>query len=278
MLHSLKTSYISVLKDFAASSASFKLLRTASQAKSQQVTTARTLYVLDSSFNPPTRAHYRIARSALLQDHGSSPKRLLLLLATQNADKATMPTSLGDRLMMMTLFAEELLNDIHQDEPPLTVDVGLIKQPYFHDKAAAIDESDVYQEQPQQVHLIGFDTLIRIFNTKYYPPDHHLGVLGPFLTRHRLRATYRTHDEWGNRQEQDQYVKDIADGKRVGEGVQSKWARQLTLVEGRHEGEDNVSSTLARRAANDGPAELDKYVMPTVRDWIILEKLYLGNS
>lgn len=277
MLRPFKASFTSAVKDFAASSASFKLLRTVSPAKSKQVSTARTLYVFDSSFNPPTRAHRRIARSALLQDHGSAPKRLLLLLATQNADKATMHTSLGDRLVMMALFAEELLYDIRQGEPPL-IDVGLIKQPYFHDKAAAVDGSDIYQEQPQQVHLIGFDTLVRIFNTKYYPPDHHLGVLGPFLNKHRLRATYRTDDEWGNRQEQDQYVKDIADGKRVAEGAQSEWARQLTLVEGRQEGEDNVSSTLARKAAKDGPAQLDKYVVPTVRDWIISEKLYLENS
>jgi nicotinamide-nucleotide adenylyltransferase len=280
MLHSLKASFASVLKDFAASSSSFKLVRTSPHPKSSQATVniARTLYVLDASFNPPNKAHHRIATSALLNDDGASPKRLLLLLATQNADKAIKPASMEDRLVMMTLFAHELLYDVEQQGISPLIDVGLVKQPYFHDKATAVDESGLYQGSPQQVHLIGFDTLIRIFNTKYYPPVHKLRVLQPFLSKHRLRATYRTEGEWGSREGQDQYVQDIANGKRLGEGAQSEWAEHLALVEGRQEGEDVVSSTLARKSAKSDPDQLDKYVMPTVREWIVSEKLYLEED
>ncbi|KAF7508212.1 hypothetical protein GJ744_009509 [Endocarpon pusillum] len=277
MLRSFKASCASVLRDLANSPSSFKLVRTVPHSESSPATAAKTLYVLDGSFNPPTKAHHRIATSALSEDRGSAPKRLLLLLATQNADKARMPASLEDRLVMMTLFAHELLYDLQQEVPPL-IDIGLVKQPYFHDKAAAVDESGIYPKSPQQVHLVGFDTLIRIFNTKYYPPDHHLRVLEPFLSKHRLRATYRTDDEWGSRLEQDRYIQDIADGKRTDEGAQRDWARQLTLVEGRRDGEDIVSSTLARKAAKSDPSQLDKYVMPTIRDWIISEKLYLDGK
>ena len=277
MLRSFRASCASVLRDFANSPSSFKLVRTVPRAESSPAIAAKTLYVLDGSFNPPTKAHHRIATSALLEDHGSAPKRLLLLLATQNADKARMPASLEDRLVMMTLFAHELLYDVQQAAPPL-IDIGLVKQPYFHDKAAAVDESDVYLGSPQQIHLIGFDTLIRIFNTKYYPPDYRLRVLEPFLSKHRLRATYRTDDEWGSRQEQDRYIQDIADGKRADEGAQREWARQLSLVEGRRDGEDIVSSTLARKVAKSDLSQLDKYIMPTVRDWIISEKLYLEGE
>lgn len=275
MLRSFKASCASVLKEFAASSSSFKVVRTASYAKSLSITPAKTLYVFDGSFNPPTNAHHRVATSALLNDHGSTPKRLLLLLATQNADKATMLASLEDRLVMMTLFAHELLYDVQQE---VSIDVGLVKQPYFHDKAAAVDDSDVYPGSPQQVHLVGFDTLIRVFNTKYYPPDHHFHVLEPFLSKHRLRATYRADDDWGSRQEQDQYVQDIANGKRAAEGAKREWAQQLALVEGRQEGEDLVSSTLARKAAKSDTEKLDKYVMPTVRDWILSERLYMAEN
>ncbi len=277
MLRSFRASCAAVLRDFAKSPSSFKLVRTVPLAESSLATAAKTLYVLDGSFNPPTKAHHRIATSALFEDHGSAPKRLLLLLATQNADKARIPASLEDRLVMMTLFAHELLFDVQQAAPPL-IDIGLIKQPYFHDKAAALDESGIYPGSPQQVHLIGFDTLIRIFNNKYYPPEHHLRVLEPFLRQHRLRATYRTDDEWGSRQEQDQYIQDIADGSRTDEGAQRGWARQLTLVEGRQDGEDVVSSTLAREAAKCDPSLLDKYVKPSIRDWIISEKLYLEDE
>ena len=278
MLRSLKVSCASVLKDFVESSSSFRLVRTVPSTKSPPPTIAKALYVLDASFNPPTKAHHRIATSALLNDDGTPPKRLLLLLATHNADKANKPASMEDRLVMMTLFAHELLHDVQQQGLSPLIDVGLVKQPYFHDKAAAVDESDVYQGAPQQVHLIGFDTLIRIFNTKYYPPEHKLRVLQPFLSKHRLRATYRTDDEWGTRGGQDQYVQDIAHGKRLDDGAQHEWVGHIAFVEGHREGEDAVSSTLARRTAKNDPAQLDKYVMPTIREWIISEKLYLDGD
>jgi nicotinamide-nucleotide adenylyltransferase len=278
MLRSLRASCATILKEFTSSSSSFKLVRTIPQTKAPPASVAKTLYVLDSSFNPPTKAHHRIATSALSKDEAQGPKRLLLLLATQNADKATKPASFEDRLVMMTLFAHELLYDVQQQGMCPLIDVGLIKQPFFHDKAAAVDESGAYPGPPQQVHLIGFDTLIRIFNTKYYPPEHSLKVLEPFLGKHRLRATYRADDEWGNRREQDQYVQDIADGKRLSEGAESEWAKQLSLVEGRQEGEPVISSTLVRNAAKNNPADLDKYVMPTIRDWIISEKLYAKDD
>ena len=276
MLRSLKASFTSVLKDFAASPLSFKVVRTIPRAQSPPATIlVRTLYVLDASFNPPTKAHHRIATSALLTDDGAFPKRLLLLLATQNADKAIKPASMEDRLVMMILFAHELLYDVQQQGLSPLVDIGLVKQPYFHDKAAAIDRSKFYQESPQQVHLIGFDTLIRIFNTKYYPPDHNFWVLRPFLSKHRLRATYRTDNEWGSREGQDRYVRDIAEGKRLSEGAQPEWAEHLALVECSRKSEDIVSSTMARKSAKNDLAQLDKYVMPTIREWIVSGKLYL---
>jgi nicotinamide-nucleotide adenylyltransferase len=278
MLRSFKASCGSVLKEFVVSPSSFKLVKTIPSTRLPPCSVAKTLYVLDSSFNPPTKAHHRIAESALLNDHGSAPKRLLLLLATQNADKANMPASLEDRLVMMTLFAHELLYDINEQGLSPLIDVGLVKQPYFHDKAAAVDGSDVYPGSPQQVHLVGFDTLIRIFNTKYYAPDHNLRVLEPFLSKHRLRATYRTDDGWCSRHQQDQYVQDIADGGRLNDGAQREWAQQLSLVEGRGEGEEIISSTLARKAAKNDPAHLVKYVMPTVREWIVSEKLYMEDE
>ena len=278
MLRSLKASYTSVLKDFAGSSSPFRLVRTVPFAQSPPAAVAKTLYVLDGSFNPPTKAHHRIATSALLNEPGAVPKRILLLLATQNADKANKPASMEDRLVMMTLFAHELLHDVQQQSLSPLIDIGLVKQPYFHDKAAAVDDSDVYPGPPQQVHLIGFDTLIRIFDTKYYPPDHNLRVLAPFLSKHRLRATYRTDDEWGSREAQDQFVQDIANGKRLDKGAKPEWARQLSLVSGRQGGEDVVSSTLARNAAKNDPARLDMYVLPTIREWIVSEQLYLEGS
>ena len=80
----------SALSSFASSANTFRVLfsiPSQSQSSSTAIPPPRTLYVLDSSFNPPTRAHLKIATSAVRQDKGAEPKRLILLLATQNADK-----------------------------------------------------------------------------------------------------------------------------------------------------------------------------------------------
>ncbi|KAF7946140.1 hypothetical protein EAE96_009144 [Botrytis aclada] len=78
--------------------------------------TPQTLYILDSSFNPPTLAHAHICLSAL-NDHYSSSElghtnaRLLILLSTQNADKKISGASLEERLVGMECFANDLLTN-----------------------------------------------------------------------------------------------------------------------------------------------------------------------
>jgi len=122
------------LKAFAASTSTFQLLITVPVSRSPSTSPPKTLYVLDSSFNPPTTAHLRIASSALEHDpSGSCPKRLLLLLATQNADKASKPASFEHRLAMMTLFAQDLQSHLrnsnaasgHPEVAP--VDIGVTR-------------------------------------------------------------------------------------------------------------------------------------------------------
>ena len=280
MLRQMKASYTSALKDFASSSATFRVLRSIPTNNTPDSSPTKSLYVLDSSFNPPSCMHMQIATSALQYDRGAKPHRLLLLFATQNADKAPKPASFEDRLVMMTLFAQELQYEAGKSlkEGRPAVDIGVTKLPYYHDKATSTDESGIYNGQPEQVHLTGFDSLIRVFNAKYYPPDHTFAVLEPFLSKHRLRVTYRPDDEWGGREEQNNYVQDIADGKREREGAKSEWADRIELVEGKAEGEEVVSSTKARKAAKNDPRSLGKYVTPAVRDWITSENLYLEGE
>jgi len=276
ILQQRKALYASALRDFAASSVAFRVLRSIPSSDPPSSSPTKTLYVLDSSFNPPSRAHMRIATSALHHDRGARPHRFLLLFATQNADKAPRPASSEDRLVMMTLFALELQQEIGRSlgEIGPTVDIGVIKLPYYHDKAVAIDESGIYEGHPQQVHLTGFDSLIRIFNTKYYPPAYTLAPLEPFLGKHRLRVTYRTDGPWGGREEQEKYVQDIADGLRENEGAKREWASGIELVDGKADGEEVVSSTQARKAANEDPSSLGKYVTRSVQEWILSERLY----
>ncbi|KAJ5136467.1 hypothetical protein N7448_005021 [Penicillium atrosanguineum] len=224
----LRTKYASLLQQFAASAKDLEVLTSVSTERNSP---AKTLYVLDSSFNPPTCAHLRIASTALLERLDPS-SRLLLLLATQNADKATKPAPFEDRLAMMELFAHDLRTHLANTKANMassepteemknipSIDIGVTKKPYFVDKAAEIEACDFYPTPLEQVHLTGYDTLIRILNPKYYPPEHNLKPLIPLFSQHRLRVTLRPSDEWGSKEEQREFVDSIARGDMEKNGV-----------------------------------------------------------
>lgn len=298
MRHRLKQ-FQSALSSFTSSPSTFQIISSIPTRPSPPP--PQTLYVLDSSFNPPTLAHLRIATSALAQDRGAPPKRLLLLLATQNADKPAKPASFEQRLAMMTIFAEDLRKACWPsrsasvgredgvegrengegdttDEDGATIDIAVTKHPYFIDKASAIISSGAYPPQVTQVHLVGYDTLIRLLDPKYYPPTHTLAPLEPFLGKHRLRVTYRTDADWGDREKQEEYLRRLAAGDREREGGRREWAGRIEFVEGRREGEEVVSSTKVREAAKKGDKEmLGKLVTQGVAEWVLQERLYVDD-
>ncbi|KAL7926459.1 hypothetical protein ACQKWADRAFT_309292 [Trichoderma austrokoningii] len=232
------------------------------------------LVVLDSSFNPPTRAHAEMAKSAL---KWAASARLMLLLSVNNADKAPKPASFATRLGMMEGFGHELLKSFADagggDGPE--IDLAVTKMPYFHDKARAIAESGFYAE-PEQIFLAGFDTVIRIFNPKYYGSAEEGGMraaLGPFFDRARLRVTMRTDDEWGGEDEQVEYVRRLGEDQLDEVGGDKAWAGRVDLVEGRKG--SGVSSSRVRELVKGGrKQELEEMVDGEVLGWIEEEGLY----
>lgn len=246
------------------------------------------LHILDASFNPPTKAHLAIATSALKDAPSEFPtaKRLLLLLATCNADKPAQPASFEDRLVMMTILAHDIIRDLDQpstkegQEAAIRVDVAVTKHPYFIDKASAIEESGTYLshgigKSPEQVHLIGFDTLLRLLDPKYYPSDRGLGHLEPFFEKCRVRVTMRPGDAWGDVDAQDSYVKALSHGMIEEKGGRKKWATRIELVKGRAEAGLTVSSTKARDAARQhDPETLGTLVTEGVKCYILDGQLY----
>ncbi|KAJ9646136.1 uncharacterized protein PV06_01966 [Exophiala oligosperma] len=324
-LQSLRSQFARALTDFASSSSStFKVLRSVPSSSPPSSSPIRTLYVLDSSFNPPSKAHLALVKNALktteflstssaqsgTSSSASKPalgtsfseSRVLFLLATVNADKTPEPADFPDRLVMMTLMAEELRSAFSTDPP--VVDVGITKKPYFVDKAASIDDSGVYttanqedQEHFEQIHLTGFDTLIRIFTAKYYP-DHKppLSALAPFLTRHRVRATVRVDKDSPSKNLRDTttttsngnskndlssidgqlaYLKGIANGDMEDDGLKREWASRVDLVVDETGETEGVSSTRIRNAARKGNwSDVDELVGNGVGHWIRENKLY----
>ena len=279
------------LQAFASSPRTIEILHTLPGAPPKHSSSSKTLFVLDSSFNPPTRAHLRICTSALLQDRPKAgSKRLLLLLATQNADKAPKPAAFEQRLAMMAIFAEEVIAELVADggSKGMVIYVGVTKKARFVDKARAIEECGDYSPidddeggklPVEQVHLTGFDTLVRLLDTKYYPPDHTLAPLEGLFEKHRVRVTRRTGDAWGGTKEQDEYMTKLKRGEMEDKGGKREWAERIELVDGRKEGEETVSSTRVRESSEKrDEVALMKLVTEGVGRWILDNELYADRG
>src|SRR5256885_1509424 len=145
--------YSTHLQSFINSPETFQILNLSSPSPNESA-----LYILDSSFNPPTNAHLALALSSLSQ---TKPSTVLLLLAIQNADKQAKPASFEHRLEMMDLLAKKI-----ESTSSATALIALSKHARFVDKAKDVGIS--FPLIREIVWLVGYDTLIRILDKKYY--------------------------------------------------------------------------------------------------------------
>ena len=133
--------------------------------------------VLDSSFNPPSKAHYALltSRAILAEKSGTPPHERsydahLLLFSTLNADKGTGKAGdagLSQRVEMMTLLAKQL----ERNSPTANVAIGLVDKPLIFAKSTLTWEllSSIPTRCRPRLHwVVGFDTLYRVFQLKYY--------------------------------------------------------------------------------------------------------------
>ncbi|KAI5283725.1 hypothetical protein KEM52_003258 [Ascosphaera acerosa] len=254
------------------------------------------LYVLDSSFNPPTLAHMAMAINAMRGPVGQphTDRRLLLLLALRNADKPSQPAAPEDRLAMMRLFALELQarlqhgdlapTDADGRRPPAVqaIDIAVIKHPFFTEKATAIATSAMYRTihagpRLQQVYLLGFDTLVRVLDARYYPGRRLEPLAGFFAGGSRILVTPRASEDWGAAEQQRQYVQAIANGSLNMLGGSAEWARDIDVQEPVCGGEADgaVSSTRVRAAARAGTRDvLGRLLSSAVCNYVLRRGLY----
>jgi nicotinamide-nucleotide adenylyltransferase len=190
---------------------------------------------------------------------------------------------------MMMLFAGDVTRALRAagtSETDIAVDVGLTKEPYYTDKSIAIAQTLQYPSNPTHVHLVGFDTLIRFCNPKYYqshsPP---LSALAPFFSAgHRIRVTQRPYDpndasskEFGTAEEQTSYRKGLIEGGLEKDGFTKRWAEQIDMVP--PEEGVGISSTRIRKAAKEGDWDLvGRLCTEDVAAWIKSESLYAEDD
>jgi nicotinamide-nucleotide adenylyltransferase len=121
------------------------------------------LLCLSASFNPLTVAHVWLIREA---GRMVTPDEVLLLLARANVDKAVSGIPLERRLTLLTRFVEA--------RP--TFSVAACSHGRFLDKVRAVRAH--YPAGTRVTFLVGYDTLVRLFDPKYYAdPDAALTAL-----------------------------------------------------------------------------------------------------
>ena len=139
------------------------------------------LGIFSGSFNPMSVAHTALAEQAVAR---FQLDELLLLLAKANVDKGIFGLPLAARLVTLKRYAES--------RPDISV--GASSHGRYIDKLTALNA--LYPQQTEFHFIVGYDTLIRIFNAKYYTDfDAELQELFPacrFIAANRAEADAET--------------------------------------------------------------------------------------
>ncbi|KAI3406024.2 hypothetical protein KGF56_001243 [Candida oxycetoniae] len=281
--------FTKALQEFVASKTDFAVVYSTVASTNQQsaLITSKTqrVCVLDSSFNPPHLGHYALVEESLKSNYDQIPignKSLLLLLSIQNADKNTAHLSLEaleHRIDMIYLMANDVAKRF-----PINVSIGLIKHAKFVDKSLSIANHiearypNILRSGFKLTFLIGFDTLIRILNPKYYLPDKLSNSLEHFMKITDLFCLTRQDGTTSITQQQG-YIKEISSGEH--EDIPSHWSNNIFLLKNLNEDIANISSSSIRREISrgarrgaTGKEEWNKHVIPEIAQYIEEKNLY----
>ena len=139
------------------------------------------LGIFSGSFNPLTLAHTRMVEDTAAK---YQLDELLLLLAKANVDKAVFGLPLAARLLTVKKYAESRQ----------AFSVGVSSHGRYIDKAAAL--KSIFPPDTEFHFIVGYDTLVRIFDTKYYTDFHaelqELFVSARFIVANRAEADIKT--------------------------------------------------------------------------------------
>lgn len=267
--------FLKQLQEFLTSKSDFAIIYNTSA--SFITSNTQRVCVLDSSFNPPHLGHYALVEESLVNNYDHIPmknKAVLLLLSVKNADKIhPKPEPFETRLELMYIMANELAKKY-----PVNISIGLTSHAKFVDKSLSVlnyikETEDVHNPNIKLTFLVGFDTLVRIFNPKYYLPDKLTNSLEQFMRNTDLFCLTRTDDTFTHA-EQSKYVDDIKSGSH--EDIPSHWSDNIYLMEniGNNNKISNISSSAIRKYIKDEEEIWKSEVLPKVSDYIVQEDLY----
>lgn len=204
------------------------------------------LLVLDSSFNPPTKAHAKLLENSIDAYPADFFDASLLLFSTNNVDKMLTGASVLQRAQMMEILARAS----HHNAA-----VGFTPHGRFVDKAAHIHAwfNATYHQQLDLYFILGYDTVVRLLDPKYYECEVKKALAPFFKTCHLICADRGESD--------DQQRQDI-----FWDQVQKEYRIQRIQLDPMTSG---LSSTLARAAiCNKDNAGMDQMLDPSIVEFI----------
>lgn len=200
---------------------------------------ARRIGVLSAAFNPPTRAHLALAEAARA---ALELEEVVLLLALTHVEKPLIGFGLSERLEMLQAIACGRAG----------YSVALCNRPRFFEKAIAFREA--LGEVDALFFLMGGDTLVRLFDPRYYPDLPLEAALECFFTL--AEAAVAPRPPW-DRQAMEAFLEDPA---RARYRPRIHWLALPEALAG-------ISSSEVRDRRQRGEP-VDDAVPPEIRPWL----------
>ena len=156
---------------------------------------SKKLGIFSGSFNPLTLAHTKMIEDTVA---AYELDELLLLLAKANVDKTVFGLPLAARLLTLKRYTK------HREK----FSVGVSSHGRYIDKVTALKA--ILPPETEFHFIVGYDTLVRIFDPKYYTDFHtELGELfvdARFIVANRAEADIKTIESFINQPEIRRYV------------------------------------------------------------------------
>jgi nicotinic acid mononucleotide adenylyltransferase len=124
----------------------------------RRISSSSKVAVLDSSFNPPTKAHVQMIQQAVKYLQEQDTATGMLLQSVKNADKLVQVGARFDQRVEMVAKIREI------------GDLGIA----IINRALFVEKAEILLQELGQVKLffiVGEDTMVRILDPKYYPKE-----------------------------------------------------------------------------------------------------------